>query len=43
MFVCGCHGAGEAPWLQFSHYSVLSFHTLEGVLVELVRIQVIKQ
>ena len=28
MFVCGCHGAGEPPWLHFSHYSVLSFHTV---------------
>ena len=28
VFVCGCHGAGEPPWLHFSHYSLLSFHTV---------------
>ena len=28
VFVYGYHGAGGTLWLQFSHYSVHSFHTV---------------
>ena len=35
--LCGCHGAGDcSPWLHFSHYSVLSFHTFWLVVVVVV-------